>query len=122
MRKLCVVQVNVTNMDEGIKFYCDTLGLKVKSRDYYPHIVELENNGLPLILSQTEKKAKIEYPKQAQTVLNFESKNLLEDIRKLKSEGVDLIHTEPQDCPVGVYAALRDPSGNVHELIEFQKQ
>ncbi len=46
--------------------------------------------------------------------------DLESSLKDLKSKGVELIHETPQDCPVGVYAAFRDPFGNVHELIEFR--
>jgi hypothetical protein len=34
---------------------------------------------------------------------------------------VKLVRDRPQDFPVGRYPAFQDPSGNVHELLEFSK-
>jgi len=39
----------------------------------------------------------------------------------LKRQGVAILHDQPEPCPVGVYAAVRDPAGNVLELIEYKK-
>jgi len=33
----------------------------------------------------------------------------------LKAKGVEFVHEEPQPCPAGIYAAFRDPFGNVME-------
>ena len=107
-------------MDASVKFYSDVLGLKVKSKEHYPSIVELDSGTeLPLILNLVEQKASVDYPRQSQSLFNFQSENLKDEMQRLKQKGVEFIHDEPRDCPVGIFAAFRDPSGNVHELIEF---
>jgi predicted enzyme related to lactoylglutathione lyase len=120
MKSICVVQINVVDMDEALDFYCGTLGLEAGSREFYPQIVEIRHEGVQLILNKVEERAQIDYPRVAQTLLNFQVDDLEKELAKLKSKGVELIHDTPQECPVGVFAALRDPSGNVHELLELQ--
>lgn len=42
-----------------------------------------------------------------------------EKINALKSKGVEFIHEVPNENRWGRYAAFKDPSGIVHELMEF---
>jgi catechol 2,3-dioxygenase-like lactoylglutathione lyase family enzyme len=121
MPRVCVIQINVGDMDEAIRFYCDILGFEVKDRQWYPHIVQLEHDGVPLILNKVDRSANIDYPDQAQTLLNIETEDLARAIEELRENNVELLHDTPQDCPVGIFVGFRDPFGNVHELLEFRK-
>ena len=121
MPRVCVIQINVGDMDEAIRFYSDILGFDVEDRQWYPHIIQLVHEGVPLILNKVERSANIDYPNQAQTLLNIETKDLVKSIEGFKDNDVELVHETPQDCPVGVFAAFKDPFGNVHELLEFRK-
>jgi catechol 2,3-dioxygenase-like lactoylglutathione lyase family enzyme len=107
-------------MDRALEFYCDKLGFAVDSRKYYPDVVELKHEGIPLILYKVQRPAQLDYPNSAQILLSLETHNLDATLNELKSKGVDLLHETPQDCPVGVYVAIRDPFGNVLELLEFR--
>lgn len=120
MTQICVIQINVTDMDRAIEFYSQILGFRVRSREHYPDIVELENATLPFILNRVKKNAEINYPNVAQTLVNIQTSDLKKALLDLHANGVEIIHQTPQKCPVGIYAAFRDPSGNVLELIEFQ--
>ena len=122
MLRVSVIQINVSDMDVAIDFYCNTLGFAVRSREAYPNVVVLEDPGMTFLLYRVEKPTKIDYPNVAQTLVNFETTNLVASLDKLRRKGVDFIHSTPQACPVGVYAAFRDPFGNVHELLEFQRK
>jgi len=120
MPKICVVQINVTDMDLAIDFYCNNLGFEVKSKQYYPDIVRLDHEGFFLLLYRVSEPAHIHYPHVAQTMINIQTDDLAASLRDLKSKGAELIHETPQACPAGIYAAFRDPFGNVHELLEFR--
>jgi len=118
MPKLSMIVINVCDMDKAVEFYCDKLGFVVHSRKLYPNMVRLEHEAVPIILYRVPSPANLDYPKRAQTLLNFDTKDLVASIRELKTRGVVFIHDQPQPCPIGVYAAFRDPFGNVHELLE----
>lgn len=121
MYKICVNQINVHDMDKALEFYCDKLGFEAGDKNMYPQIVPLKNAGIYLILNKTNNPTKIDYPNQAQSLINFQTDNLEKTMHSLKQKGVEFIHKKPATCPVGVYAAFRDPSGNVHEFIEFRE-
>jgi predicted enzyme related to lactoylglutathione lyase len=121
MYKICVNQINVHNIDEAIDFYTEKLGFEIGSRDLYPNLIPLKNAGVYLILSRVEHPTIIDYPNQAQSLINFQTDDLAFTIESLRNKGVKFFHDKPQPCPVGVFAAFKDPSGNVHEFIEFKQ-
>lgn len=119
MTRVCVIAINVTDMDRAIQFYRDALELEVEDRAHYPEIVQLRHDGVPLILQLAKRRAAIAYPDQAQSILDFETGDLAAAISRLKKAGAELLHKEPAPCPVGRFVAFRDPFGNVHEMLEF---
>ncbi len=121
MLKICVNQINVHNMDVALAFYSGKLGFQIETKDFYPNLVPLKHDGIHLVLCQVEKPSLTEYGKTAQSLINFQTPDLALAMTNLKSSGVEFVHNTPQPCPVGLYAAFKDPSGNVHELLEFSK-
>lgn len=119
MPRICVIQINVIDMDEAIEFYTRKLGFEIASRDHYPYIVKLANEAVPIILYQVEKETHFEYPNAVQTLVNIETANLRQSLEELKHQGVVVLHETPQKCPVGIYAGIKDPSGNILELVEY---
>jgi len=121
MPRISVIQINVDNMDEAIDFYSNKLGFPVESKAHYPDIVKLQQEGVTFLLYRVPKKAQIDYPNVAQTLINVATDDLVGTLDRLKRQGVAILHDQPEPCPVGVYAAVRDPAGNVLELIEYKK-
>jgi lactoylglutathione lyase len=117
--RICVVQVNVTDMDKAIDFYTDVLGFSVESRASYPFAVVLEQDAFTFLLAKCDRSATVDYPHVAQTLINIETADIAGALDELQAKGVDLIHSEPQPCPPGLYAAFRDPFGNVLELLQY---
>jgi lactoylglutathione lyase len=114
-----VVQINVPDMDRAIDFYTNVLGFSIASRASYPFAVVLEQEAFTFLLAKCDDHAVIDYPKVAQTLINIETSDLAATLDDLGAKGVDLIHSEPQPCPPGFYAAFRDPFGNVLELLQY---
>lgn len=119
--KISVVQINVTDMDEALGFYVKTIGFRIKSKKLYPNIVRLYANDFYLLLYRVDKKVEIDYPKSCQTMINIETENLERTLRLAQQKTINLIHKTPQPCPAGVFAAFRDPFGNVLEFIQFDR-
>ena len=119
MGKLCAVSIYAHDLDKAADFYSSILGLKVKHK--MPYVVVLDHDGVDLVLCQAEKPVQSNYPASSGVVLGFPTPNLGDSIKTLKAKGVGLVHDAPQDFPGGQFVAFRDPSGNVHELLEFSK-
>jgi len=119
MSRVCTISIYVKDLDEAAEFYSGVLGLKVKQK--MPYVVLLEHEGTDLVLCQAEKPAAANYPEGSSVVLGFRTDNLAESIKLFRSKQVALIHQTPQDFPAGHFIAFCDPSGNVHELLEFKR-
>jgi lactoylglutathione lyase len=119
MAKVCFTTIMVDDMAKAVEFYVACLGFEVIKNDHYPHFVLLKHDLYPIALHQVEKAVPVEYPNQAQVVPGIATDNLEASLRRLSEQGADLIHTTPHKFFGGYYAAMRDPAGNVLELIEW---
>ena len=118
MPSVAAISVYVDDMDRAIAFYQDVLGFKVKSRPV-PFIAELEHDGPALVLCQAERSAKFDYSKSSGTVIGLASGDVVARAAELMKKKVELVVPEPQEFPGGRFIAVRDPAGNVVELLEF---
>jgi catechol 2,3-dioxygenase-like lactoylglutathione lyase family enzyme len=109
-------------MDKAVEFYCEKLGFKEVERYDDGCIVRLENEGAPVILEKVEKTSRIEYPGYSQVVLGVETANIEQTSEELRAKGVEFLHDKPQAFVAGHVMAMRDPSGNVLELLQFKKE
>ena len=114
-------QINVTNLNEAIKWYTEVLGFEISEDHYYPpRAVDLVQKGnTRLLLYQVEKPTVIDYPNQAQSVIIFETSNLKKAMEDLKVKGIEFIYDEAVTFPAGLFNAFKDPFGNVHEIVQF---
>lgn len=122
MASVCVIGIYVHDMDKAVQFYCDMLGFKEAARYDDGCIVRLENDGPPVILEKVGKVGKIEYPGVSQVVLGIETDNIGRSSDELREKGVEFLHEKPQAFVAGRMMAMRDPSGNVLELLQFHQE
>jgi len=119
MPRICLVQLHASDMDTPLDFYAGTLGFSVASRELYPEIVKLRHEALPIVLYRVEAVSALPYRSAGQTIINIETDDLQRELDRLLALGVEVIHHTPVPCPVGVYAGIRDPFGNILELLEY---
>lgn len=119
MPRVCVVTIYVSDMDQAVDFYCNKLGFEIHER-FGDDLLQLAHDGIPLILTRVERSSQNDYPNVAQTVVSLDSSDLKATLSDLKSKGVDVIYDTPREFPGGIFSAIRDPFGNVFELLEFQ--
>jgi catechol 2,3-dioxygenase-like lactoylglutathione lyase family enzyme len=119
MLRVALVQINVSDLDEAIAWYRDVLGFRISKEHYHhPVAVDLVHEGCRLLLHRVERPARIDYPNVAQTLICFETDDIAATMDSLRHSGAELLHDAPQPFPAGLFAAFRDPFGNVHELVE----
>jgi catechol 2,3-dioxygenase-like lactoylglutathione lyase family enzyme len=116
--RLMLVRVWVTDFDRAVRFYTDTLGMKLAFRSDELGWAQLSTAGAELALSDRgESDAGEEY-----LVGRFVGASLaVDDIEKryeiLRARGVEFLRP-PEKMPWGgVLAHLRDPDGNVLTLV-----
>jgi catechol 2,3-dioxygenase-like lactoylglutathione lyase family enzyme len=114
-------QINVTDLNEAIKWYTEILGFEISEDHYYPsRVVDLVQKGdIRLLLYKVEKQTVIDYPNQAQSIIIFKTNNLEKTMEDLKGKGVIFIYNEAVTFPAGLFNAFKDPFGNVHEIVQF---
>jgi len=119
---VCVIGIYVDDMEKAVEFYCKMLGFREAERYDDGCIVRLENEGPPVILEKVEKAGRIDYPGVSQVVLGIETDNIEQTSEELRERGVEFLHDKPQIFVAGLVMAMRDPSGNVLELLQFKKE
>ncbi|MFC4410912.1 VOC family protein [Chungangia koreensis] len=118
MSQICVVGIYVPELEKAIAFYRDILGFEVE-KEYGKTIVSLKHGDLPLILEQSnEAKIKSENGVSG-VVLTFSTTDINETLQYLNSKDVDVLSTEPEDCPPGKFIRFKDPFGNILEYLQF---
>ncbi|MFW9908242.1 MAG: VOC family protein [Candidatus Thorarchaeota archaeon] len=122
MTSVCVIGIYVDNIDRAVEFYCGKLGFKEAQRYNDGCIVRLENDGPPVILEKVEKPNKTQYPGKSQIVLGIETDNIEKAAKEMRSKGVEFLQESPQAFVAGFVMAMKDPSGNVLELLQFTNE
>ncbi len=116
MSQICVLSIYVEDMQSALALYVDSLGFSIEKK-YSDCIIRLENEGIVLLLEHMEG----DYPGEPCVVPAIQVENLVEEISRLKQQGVDLVHNQPQDFPAGQFIACRDSSGNLLEILQFEQ-
>ena len=122
MTSFCVIGIYVHDIDKALEFYRDILGFKVESTYDDGCIVQLAHEGPTVILEKVDKPNPAKYPVTSQIVLGIETDNIDNSYAELKTKSVDFVQESPQPFVAGRFAAMRDPSGNLVELLEFRKE
>ncbi|NHJ05084.1 MAG: VOC family protein [Candidatus Heimdallarchaeota archaeon] len=120
--QIAMNQINVTNLEEAIKWYTDTLGFELSEENYFPpQAVDLIQKGnIRLILYKVDKEVKNDYPNQTQSIIIFETNNLEKLTEDLKEKNVEFVYPEAIEFPAGIFNAIRDPFGNVLEIVQLE--
>lgn len=125
MLSVYIVQLNVVGLQNGIDWYTRMLGFTVSKENNFLHhgtTVQLDHDkGFRLILHNAKNPAKINYPDDVQTIVVWQTEDLLKTMAEMKAKNVEFIMSDPQEINVGKFVAFRDPFGNVYELIELKK-
>lgn len=108
----------VKDLNISLDFYVNVLGLELIEK--HVDCLKLNIAQHQLIIFQGDGKC-VEYRHggQANSTLLFTVEDLDWEISRLKSAGVEFVHSSPNHNRWGRYAAFKDPSGIIHEL--FQK-
>ena len=108
LRKIDCVQVPVPDLDAGLRFYRDGLGLELKWRHATQAGLRLGDSELVL---QTERPG---------LEPNFLVDSTAAAVRRVEALGGTVL-SGPEDIPVGKVAQIADPFGNCLVLLDLSK-
>lgn len=108
----------VSNLSISREFYVNVLGFSILEE--YEDSLKLKSGSQNVFMFQgTMEATNYEHGYNASSILVFTVSSLDEKIKELKSKGVVFVSEYPNENRWGRYAAFKDPSGIVHELMEF---
>ena len=116
MTEICVIGVYVRDLEQAKEFYCDKLGFEV-ARRHGDCILQLKNESVTFVVEKIEG----DFPSEPCVAIGVPTDDLEGEMERLRSSGVAFFHDTPQPFPEGMFAACRDPDGNLLELLEFKK-
>ncbi len=115
--KFVGLKMNVTDLGKAYAFYAETLGFKVeKDRDR----LFIADQSINLVIEETTEGNQNEYPFRVRTGVSLLVNKLLPAIDQFRDRHVYLYDTLLARNGVGISIPLRDPFGNVINLIEVQ--
>ncbi|MCI0560842.1 MAG: VOC family protein [Nitrososphaera sp.] len=113
--KVGAVILLVSDMENSVKFYRDTLGLpmKTKSKDW----TEFFSNNTVLALHPAKKKSGIKTG--AGMLVGFEVSDLDSTVKRLTEKRVKF-YKKPKQEPFGKHAIIKDPDGHLISIAEIK--
>lgn len=112
------VAIPIADKDKALEFY-GALGFESYTDKYWPPVIPLIGQGMEFILHQSDEIIAQEYPDKIGAFVILEVANIHESVKRLEDLGMKFLYDEPQThAPVGAFTALRDPFGNIIELIQ----
>jgi glyoxylase I family protein len=115
--KIAMLVLIVSDLAATKRFYGDLLGFAVTGEDESK--IVFAHEGAPFVAFLGERPTPPRaHGEEAASVFAFEVGALDAEMARLRAAGVTFIHQTPGRNAWGRYAALRDPSGNVIELME----
>lgn len=122
MKSFAVIGIYVDDIDKAKEFYCDILGFEIENTYENGCILQMKSEGPTIIVEKAERPSHAVYPDGSQIVLRIATDDIEKTSRNFKREGVNFIHDDPQPFVAGQFMAMRDPAGNVLELIQFNSE
>jgi len=113
--KVGAVILLVSNMENSVRFYKDTLGLPVKTRS--KDWTEFFSNNTVLALHPARKKSGIKTG--AGMLVGFEVTDFDATVKKLKDKKV-AFYKQPKQEPFGKHTIIKDPDGHLISIAEIK--
>lgn len=111
------LEVGAVDLDRSAEFYRRILGFSAVAGPRPPGEAALANGGVRLLLRQALRRSEVEPDQGAHFYLNVEVHDLAATVEELAKLGLALAGP-PRDTAIGRFAALKDPAGNVHQVVE----
>jgi predicted enzyme related to lactoylglutathione lyase len=113
------LEIGAVDLERSAELYRNVLGFAPVEGKSTADEVHLSNGGVEIILRRATQPAAFDPARQAHIYLNLEVSDLAATTRELEKRGLGLV-APPKTTAIGLFAALRDPAGNVHQIVERQ--
>lgn len=104
------IELYVSDLDDGIKYYCDSLGLKLLWRADTSVGLGMENEIAELVLQTDRKKMNVD----------FKVESVNDSIERIIKAGGKVIYG-PFDIPIGKCAVVQDKWENEYVILDMSK-
>ena len=104
------IELYVTDINEGIQYYCDSMGLKLLWRNEDMVGLGMENDITEIVLQSQRK----------QVLVDIKVESVDESIEKIKEAG-GTVEYGPFDVPIGRCAVILDKWDNKYVILDMTK-
>lgn len=104
------IELYVSNLDEGMKYYCDCMGLKLLWRTENMAGLGMEESVTEIVLQTERKKMNVD----------FKVASVPETVERILIAGGIVIHG-PFDIPIGKCAVIKDSWDNEYVILDMSK-
>ena len=115
IKGLSAASIWSADLNNLLPFYRDVLGLKVAIQS--PRFVVLGEPGSPTVGLGTHSEVRGRNPDPARHMIGLATDDLAADWKRLKAAGVEFVE-DPTDYDTVSIATLRDPEGNLIQLVQ----
>lgn len=110
LKNVDCIELYVSDLDDGIKYYCDCMGLKLLWRADTSVGLGMENDIAEIVLQTDRKKMNVD----------FKVDSVVDSIEKIVNSGGKIIYG-PFDIPIGKCAVIRDKWDNEYVILDMSK-
>lgn len=110
LKNVDCIELYVYDLDDGIKYYCDFMGLKLLWRADTSVGLGMENDITEIVLQTDRKKMNVD----------FKVDSVVDSIEKIINSGGKIIYG-PFDIPIGKCAVIRDKWDNEYVILDMSK-
>lgn len=104
------IELYISNLDEGIKYYCDSMGLKLLWRADTSVGLGMEDDIAEIVLQTDRKKMNVD----------FKVESVIDSIERIVNSGGKVIYG-PFDIPIGKCAVIQDKWENEYVILDMSK-
>lgn len=104
------IELYVSDLNEGIQYYCDSMGLKLLWRNEDMVGLGMENDITEIVLQSQRK----------QVLVDIKVESVDESIEKIKEAG-GIVEYGPFDVPIGRCAVILDKWDNKYVILDMTK-
>lgn len=110
LKNVDCIEFYVSNLDDGIKYYCDSMGLKLLWRADTSVGLGMKNDIAEIVLQTDRKKMNVD----------FKVESVIDSIEKVINSGGKVMYG-PFDIPIGKCAVIQDKWENEYVILDMSK-